>query len=136
MHPFFSETMVRHRGRELDRAVHDVYHLQPLPAVSRRPHPVRESVLLRLTTVGDTEAIERLAALEAVPAPDSRCVVAEVGGALVAALPLRGGKVIADPFRATAHLIPLLELRAKQLEGQAHHRRAGLRGLVRALGRA
>jgi hypothetical protein len=81
MHPFFSETMVRHRGRELDRAVHDVYHLQPLPAVSRRPHPVRESVLLRLTTVGDTEAIERLAALEAVSAPDSRCVVAEVGGA-------------------------------------------------------
>jgi hypothetical protein len=41
MHPFFSETMVRHRRRELDRAVHDVYHLPPLPAGPRRQHPVR-----------------------------------------------------------------------------------------------
>ena len=40
---------------------------------------------------------------------------AEIDGKVVAALPLRGGKVMADPFRPTAHLIPLLELRAKQL---------------------
>ncbi len=135
MHPFFSETMVRSHERELDRAVRDVFHLQPTPAVTR-PQPTNEAVLLRLTIVGDATAIERLAALDGVPVPECRCVVAEVGGAIVAALPLRGGKLIADPFRPTAHLVPLLELRAKQLEEQAQRRRAGLRGVVRALGRA
>ena len=71
------------------------------------------------------------------PEPDSRCVVAEVDGNVVAALPLRGGKVMADPFRPTAHLIPLLELRAKQLAGSApQQRRIGLRRLVRAFERA
>jgi hypothetical protein len=131
MHPFFSETMARSRERELDRAVRNVFRTyEPTTAP-----PPKEPVLLRLTTVGDTEAIERLAALESVPVPDSRCVVAEIGGTIVAALPLRGGKVMADPFRPTAHLIPLLELRATQLAGQAG-RRSGLRSLVRVLGRA
>ncbi len=135
MHPFISETMVRSHERELDRAVRDAFQAQPAPAVSR-PVPGKVAVVLRLTTVGDATAIERLGALDGAPAPASRCVVAEVGGAIVAALPLRGGKLIADPFRPTAHLIPHLELRAKQLEEQAQRRRTGLRGVVRALGRA
>jgi hypothetical protein len=132
MHPFISETMVRTRERELDRATRDVYRRQARPLVRR---PTRESVLLRMTTIGDAEAIGRLAALESVPEPDCRCVVAEVDGTVVAALPLRGGKVIADPFRPTAHLVPLLELRAKQLAGQAKPPRTGLRGVVRAFDR-
>jgi hypothetical protein len=41
--------------------------------------------------------------------------VAEVSGSIVAALPLAGGKPLADPFRPTAHLLPLLRLRADQL---------------------
>jgi hypothetical protein len=132
MHPFISETMVRTRERELDRATRDVYRRQARPLVRR---PTRESVLLRMTTIGDAEAIGRLAALESVPEPDCRCVVAEVDGTVVAALPLRGGKVIADPFRPTAHLVPLLELRAKQLAGQAKPPRTGLRAVVRAFDR-
>jgi hypothetical protein len=131
MHPFFSETMARSRERELDRAVRNVFRTYDVPTTP----PPKEPVLLRLTTVGDTEAIGRLAALDGMPVPDSRCVVAEIGGEIVAALPLRGGKVMADPFRPTAHLIPLLELRATQIAGQARHR-TGLRGLVRALVRA
>jgi hypothetical protein len=90
-----------------------------------------------MTTVGDAEAIERLAALECMPEPDCRCVVAEVDGTVVAALPLRGGKVMADPFRRTAHLVPLLELRAKQLAASSPQQRpTALRRLVRALDRA
>jgi hypothetical protein len=38
-----------------------------------------------------------------------------VDGRLVAALPLAGGHMLADPFVRTAHLLPLLELRAAQL---------------------
>jgi hypothetical protein len=33
----------------------------------------------------------------------------------VAALPLAGGPALADPFRSTAQLLPLLELRRRQL---------------------
>ena len=133
MHPFISETIVRTRERELDRATRDVHRRQAIPKV---PRSTKESVLLRMTTIGDAEAIERLAALECTPEPDCRCVVAEVDGTVVAALPLRGGKVMADPFRPTAHLVPLLELRAKQLAAQAKPRRTGLRRLVRTLDRA
>jgi hypothetical protein len=133
MHPFISETMARTRERELARATKDAYRRQD-PVVRRS---AREPVLLRMTTVGDAEAIVRLAALECMPVPDSRCVIAEVDGTVVAALPLRGGRVIADPFRPTAHLVPLLELRAKQLVStQSQRDPTGLRRLVRAFERA
>jgi len=133
MHPFFSETIVRTRERELERSVRDIHRRQAVPVVRQ---PAKESVLLRLTTIGDADAIERLAALEGMAEPDCRCVVAEVDGTVVAALPLRGGTVMADPFRPTAHLVPLLELRAKQLAAPSHHRGTGLRRLVRAFERA
>ena len=91
--------------------------------------------MLRLCSVHDDEALERIAALEGLPVASGRHVVAEVNGAIVASLPLAGGVAIADPFRATAHLMPLLELRAKQLTPK---RRSGgmLRGAVRAWSRA
>jgi len=135
MHPFISETIVRGNQRELERMTSDVYRRRRPPAV--RQVPAKEPVLLRLTTIRDVEALQRLAQLECLPEPDGRCVVAEVDGSVVAALPLRGGRLLADPFRPTAHLVPLLELRAKQLEavsGQA--RRGGIRGFARALGLA
>ena len=134
MHPFYSETIVRTRERELARAVRDIHRRWETTTVRQ---PVKESVLLRLTTIGDVDAIERLAALDSAPAPDCRCVVAEIDGTLVAALPLRGGNVIANPFRPTAHLVPLLELRAKQLAGSTQQQHpTGLRRLVRAFDRA
>ena len=135
MHPFISETIVRGNQRELERMTSDVYRRRRPPAV--RQVPAKEPVLLRLTTIGDVEALQRLAALECLPAPDGRCVVAEVDGTLVAALPLCGGKVLADPFRHTAHLVPLLELRATQLQAVAGRPRRGrIRGFARALGLA
>ena len=134
MHPFYSETIVRTRERELERAVRDIHRRQEMPAIRQ---PAKESVLLRMTTIGDAEAIERLAALEGMPEPSCRCVVAEVDGTVVAALPLRGGKILADPFRPTAHLVPLLELRAQQLAGSTQQQpKTGLRRLVRAFDRA
>ena len=72
-------------------------------------------MLLRLSTVHDGPALRQLAALEGRPAPAERCVLAEVGGSVVAALPVGGGAAIADPFAVSRHLLPLLELRARQL---------------------
>jgi hypothetical protein len=70
---------------------------------------------LRLCRASDDPALDRLAALAERPVPFGRLVVALVNGSLVAALPLGGGCTLRDPFTKTVHLIPLLELRAKQL---------------------
>jgi hypothetical protein len=42
-------------------------------------------------------------------------LVAAVGGEPWAALPLDGGRAIADPFRPTATLVTLLEIRVAQM---------------------
>ncbi len=112
MHPLFSETMIRAHERELDRYGRTVH----APRGARREAAGQEpSVTIRLARPQDGEALARLAQLEGRLEPEAACVVAEVAGSVVAALPLDGGEPLADPFRRTAHLVPLLELRAKQL---------------------
>ena len=44
-----------------------------------------------------------------------------------AALPVDGGRTIADPFRSTAALVDLLDLRAAQIARTAAPERRGLR---------
>jgi hypothetical protein len=90
----------------------DARHAPAAPAV--RPAEADE-VELRLCKAADDPALERLAALAERPLPAGRLVVALVCGELVAALPLVGGEAITDPFRRTAQLVRLLELRAAQL---------------------
>ena len=80
------------------------------------PEREAEEVTLRLCTVQDDPALERLAQLESRALPGGRFVVAEVDGELVAAVPVSGGAPFADPFRKTGHVIPLLRARARQLE--------------------
>ena len=63
----------------------------------------------------DEMAIRRLAQLDSAEKPDGQLLVAENGDELVAALPVEGGRVVADPFRRTAEAIELLRLRARQL---------------------
>jgi|SRR5579862_1128634 len=86
--------------------------------------PVDEeaAVVLRLCTVHDDEALARLAELEGRPLQRGRFVLAEVNGALVAAQPLAGGPALADPFRPTAHVLPLMQLRVGQLSSPARGR--------------
>jgi hypothetical protein len=79
----------------------------------------RAEIELRLCKAVDDDALDRLGALAERPVPDGRLVVALVDGTLVAALPLAGGAALTDPFKRTAHLIGLLELRAKQLRQPA-----------------
>ena len=72
---------------------------------------------LNIRTAGpeDERAIERLALLDDSRRPRGELLVAEAGGELVAALPVHGGRAVADPFRPSAQVVELLALRARQL---------------------
>jgi hypothetical protein len=84
------------------------------------------TVTVRFATPRDSGAIERLAELDSGSAPDGPALVAEVDGELAVVLPLRHGRVLADPFRPTADIVRLLELREAQLRG-GRRRRIALR---------
>jgi len=76
---------------------------------------VIDGVQVRLMRPEDSPALVDLAALDSAPAPVGACVVAEVEGELWAAVPLAGGRAVADPFKPTADIVALLELRAAQI---------------------
>ncbi len=90
-------------------------------------------ITVRLADYSDSRALLRLAALDSAYVPDGALVVAESDGQLVAALPLDGGRAIADPFHRTAALIEMLELRAVQLRTSRDHATAGIGGRLRSM---
>jgi hypothetical protein len=115
MHPEIERQMAAERVRELRRA----------GAVARlraaTPHPAHQSeVTIREARPADDCALRALAVLDGAEPPLGRVIVAEVGGSIVAALPLDGAGPFSDPFRRTADLVALLEARAKQIAGQRH----------------
>ena len=63
----------------------------------------------------DVEALARLAELDSGIGLEGPVLGAEVEGRLLAAISLRDGEVIADPFSRTSELRALLKLRAAQL---------------------
>jgi hypothetical protein len=97
-----------------------------MPTVTTAP-----SVLIRAARGSDGPAISRLAALDSARIPAGELLVAEADGALVAARSLSSGAAIADPFRPTADVLALLELRARALAAGSPRRsladRLGLR---------
>ena len=74
---------------------------------------------IRPAHAGDRLAIERLAQLDSAHVPAGTLLRAEVDGELRAALPLGGGRPIADPFAPTAQMLALLAARADQLRQAA-----------------
>lgn len=105
------------------------------PKDNTNPASSASDVTVRLARPEDAPALQGLAALDSTSAPAGPAVVAEVGGRLVAALPLGGGPAIADPFHRTAALVQILELRAGHLRAAAPAR-SGLRRRARGLARA
>jgi hypothetical protein len=81
--------------------------LAPLPAVTIRP-----------AFPDDGLALFRLAAIDSSELPPQPALVAEVDGELRAALSLRDGRVIADPFHRTQALVDLLRARAAHLTAE------------------
>jgi hypothetical protein len=108
IHPEFMKILAEDRLNALRRDAR-VVRAAPRPVVDT------QDVELRLCRVADDPQLERLAALAERPLPHGRLVIAATRGQIVAALPLAGGPGLRDPFARTAHLMPLLELRAAQL---------------------
>jgi hypothetical protein len=124
MNPFFSKEMADQHIRDLRR--------EAAKGRAQKRRAQGDGLTVRAATLRDDEAVRVLAALEGVGMPKGPVLVAEIGHEVVAALPLDGGAALADPFRRTAHLVELLELRAKQLRAQSHTPRLPrLRGVLR-----
>ena len=68
-------------------------------------------IFIRPAHGSDGAALRRLAELDSAHVPGGDLLVAETDGALVAAHAPATGATIADPFRHTAAVVELLELR-------------------------
>lgn len=100
--------------------------------VSSAPAVDPDDVVIRIARSVDTPALRRLSELDSRPtSPHS--LVAEIDGEVLAALPLDGGSAAADPFRPTAQLVAMLELRASQLRGTGTVPKRRLRRIWSAL---
>jgi hypothetical protein len=99
---------------------------RPTPRLARvdtPPTTSADAVTLRLSRPADDRALEELAQLDTAGPPHGPHLVAEVGGALRAAISLNDGVVIADPFHRTTALVELLRARANlQLADQRPRR--------------
>ena len=116
------------RTRRAERLERE-WRFSRLPAHEREAmSPVPAAIVIRLCRASDDDALARLAALESRRLPRGSFVLAELGGEIVAAVPLDAVEpVLADPFRRTAEIVPLLELRARQLLGVGRERSARTR---------
>ena len=92
------------------------------------PLTTAPSVLIRAARGSDGPALRELAALDSSAVPAGRVLVAETDGDLLAALDQDSGVHIADPFRPTAGVVALLQLRADRKDS------ARRRGLAERLG--
>jgi hypothetical protein len=94
------------------------------------------TILIRHAAPGDGPILMRLAALDSAPVPFGPTLIAEVDGQPRAALALRDGAVIADPFARTAELVQLLKVHAAAVAATAERSQARPAGVARRLGLA
>jgi hypothetical protein len=74
-----------------------------------------DQLVIRSAAADDRGPLRNLALLDSATLADGPMLVAEQDGMLVAAVPLRGGRAIADPFVPSANIVSILELRRNQL---------------------
>jgi hypothetical protein len=89
----------------------------PARRVSRRQHTgdPGAALLIRPASVADEPAIARLSALDEHVLPRGERLIGELGGRIVAALDVRSGDAVSDPFVPTTGIVELLGLRAAQV---------------------
>jgi hypothetical protein len=71
--------------------------------------------VIRQATIDDDRTLERLAALDSQRPLSGRTLIGEVDGTPAAAISMADGRVVADPFQSTAHLLPVLIMRRRSL---------------------
>lgn len=91
--------------------------LSPRHAGGRhRSSAEQAAVLIRRAAPDDEPALARLAALDERPElPRGDRLIGELGGRIVAALDVRSGRAVADPFAPTSAIVELLGVRAAQV---------------------
>ena len=133
MHSNLFSEIVRRRAEEIEWSAR-----RPRPHAGagaghdeRRPASTA-AVTVRWAAPDDAPEIARLTELDSASAsPRSPLLIGERDGTALAALSLRDGSVVANPYAATADIIALLRLRAQQV--QAGKRATGPRRLPAAL---
>ncbi len=95
------------------------------------------AITIRLAVPGDAHALAWLADLDCAVVPPSPVLLAEADGRPRAAISLRDGSTIANPFHRTAAILELLAARAEHLRTERPTRaRRFRRSLARAAARA
>ena len=84
---------------------------------------LRSQITIRPGYADDHQALARLAALDSAVIPAEPLLVAEMDGEMSAALSLRDGTSIADPFRPTADIVALLRAHAAATRPAPRRRR-------------
>jgi hypothetical protein len=77
-----------------------------------------ETITIRRAVQGDRRVLERLAGRDSTVLPDDEFLVAEVGDEAWAAIALRTGEIVADPFRPSAGVAELLRVRIEREGGE------------------
>jgi hypothetical protein len=73
-------------------------------------------IKIRQATSTDAFALRRLAALDDRPALRGEILLAEQAGEIRAALSVDNGRVVANPFAATAELVEMLRVHGRYVE--------------------
>jgi hypothetical protein len=94
------------------------------------------TIAIRAATSNDGPVLTRLAALDSARVPFGPTLIAEVDGAPRAALALRDGAVVADPFQRTAELVELLKVHAANVAEADERSATRSEGFARRLGLA
>jgi hypothetical protein len=87
---------------------------------------MNHAITIRRSVSGDEAAISRLALLDSGHAPFGDALLGFVEGELRVALPVDGGRPLADPFHPTAEVLELLRACLAQDRRPAQARRHGL----------
>jgi hypothetical protein len=78
-------------------------------------HHIAPSVVIRAARGSDGDVLRRLAELDSARLPGGDMLIAEAEGMVIAAHSPATGATIADPFRRTAEVVELLQLRGAML---------------------
>jgi hypothetical protein len=96
-----------------------------------------ENVTIRVAAPQEWDAIDRLAQRDSAPPPPrDAMLVAEVAGEMRAAVSVRNGYAIADPFRRSCEHVALLRARAEQIRSETYRSPSAWRTVGLRLARA
>ncbi len=94
------------------------------------------TISIRAATHGDGPTLTRLAALDSAPVPFGPVLLAEIDGQPRAAMAVRDGRVIADPFARTADVVELLRVHARAMTERGERSSREHAGVLRRVGLA